>query len=50
MLLTAWLALTLWALELVDGKPGPDQVVAALEALGGEDYRRMLLENTRGAS
>ena len=45
-----WLALTLWALELVDGKPGPDQVVAALEALGGKDYRRMLLENTRGAS
>jgi hypothetical protein len=45
----AWLGLTLWALDLVEGKPSVAQVLAALEDLGGDAYRRELLERSRVA-
>jgi hypothetical protein len=44
----SWLACTLWAFELVDGKPDRLEVAAALGALGGDRYRRELA--ARGAA
>lgn len=44
-----WIAVTLWAFELVEGKPTPAEAESALEELGGERYRRELLEQTRTA-
>jgi hypothetical protein len=45
-----WIGSTLWALDLFDGKPTPQDVQAAIEELGGESYLRERLEASRGAA
>ena len=44
-----WLGVTLWAYDLVPDRPTLAEVGAALEELGGEAYRRELLERARAA-
>jgi len=39
-----WIGATLWAYELHPGKPGPGEVRAAIEELGGERYLRERLQ------
>ena len=48
--LPGWLAGTLWALELVDGKPSRDEVQAAIDALGGDDYRLKTMHRERSTA
>jgi len=45
-----WIGSTLWALDLFDGKPTPQDVRAAIDELGGESYLRERLEASRGAA
>ncbi len=45
----SWLGVTLWAFELVDGKPTSEEVAEALGELGGEPYLRGLLDRARAA-
>jgi DNA-binding transcriptional ArsR family regulator len=45
----SWIGLTLWAVELVDGKPSASEVGAAIEELGGDSYLRLLLGRAREA-
>jgi hypothetical protein len=45
-----WLGLTLWALDLFEGKPTPQEAAAALDELGGDEYRRLLLARVKGAA
>jgi Bifunctional DNA primase/polymerase, N-terminal len=45
----SWLGLTLWAFELVDRKPTPQEIKEAIGELGGETYLRGLLERARAA-
>jgi hypothetical protein len=42
-----WLGITLWAYDLYPGKPTPGEVQAAIDELGGEVYRRELLERAK---
>jgi hypothetical protein len=44
-----WIAITLWCLDLYDGKPGREEIEQVLEELGGERYRCELLERSREA-
>jgi hypothetical protein len=44
----SWLGVSLWALELVEGKPTAADVGVAIEELGGDPYLRLLLERARG--
>jgi hypothetical protein len=46
----SWIANTLWALELTEGKPTPTEVGSAIEELGGDPYLRLLLDAARGAA
>lgn len=48
--LPGYLAGTLWAYELIPGKVGAPEITAALEELGGDDYRRRLFEAVRSAA
>jgi hypothetical protein len=42
-----WIATTLWAEELFAGKPTRDEVTAALDELGGDDFRLQLLRDAK---
>jgi hypothetical protein len=39
-----WIGATLWAYDLYPGKPGPGEVRAAIEELGGDPYLRERLQ------
>jgi len=42
-----WIGATLWTFDLYAGKPTPAECKAAVEELGGEAYRRELMERSR---
>jgi len=46
----SWIANTLWALELTEGKPTPAEVRSAIEELGGDPYLRGCLDAAKGAA
>ncbi|MBA3794169.1 MAG: DUF3854 domain-containing protein [Rubrobacter sp.] len=45
-----WIGATLWAHELHEGKPTPDETKAAIEELGGAEYLDETLRRARGAA
>jgi hypothetical protein len=45
-----WIGATLWAHELHEGKPTPDETKAAIEELGGAEYLDETLRRARGVA
>lgn len=45
-----WIGATLWAHELHEGKPTPEETKAAIEELGGAEYLEETLRRARGAA
>lgn len=46
----SWLAVTLWAYDLISGKPTREEVAAALQELGGALFVNKMLKRLKGVA